>query len=406
VFWTTSHEDAEAIWALLPQEKTPEFLAEQSQYTEYQQTMEELGRRAPVSPTLIGLNLAMFVVLLSAGADFVRPSSDVLIRLGSNFGPFTWGGQEWRLLTAAFLHAGIVHIVLNMFALYQGGALVERLYGSGRFLLIYLLAALAGSVASTWYDPLRNSVGASGAIFGVYGALLVFFALRRADFPPSLWKGIGTSALLFCGYSLALGAAHPLIDNTAHIGGLLGGALAGLILVRPLNVEARRRPQPSRLVMAAVAVLAPLAWLAAPLINGSQGDELRFRRELETFLEPDAAYSAKMRDLLTPAENVRMNRIEVAERLRSEVLMPWREAARPLLEGATLADGSNYSREQKAMRDYLRAKEELLSLTIATLESGDAATERAAAAAGSKLAMAARRFKEIEATRPSKSERN
>ena len=114
--------------------------------------------------------------MLFAGADLMNPNPAIHIRFGSNFGPLTWTGEEWRLLTSAFLHFGIIHIALNMYALYQGGALVERLFGSTRFALIYLLSALAGSVASGWWDPLRNSAGASGAIFGVYGALLAFLA--------------------------------------------------------------------------------------------------------------------------------------------------------------------------------------------------------------------------------------
>jgi rhomboid protease GluP len=248
ILWAASRADAEAVWALLPHEKTAEFIAEQAHQRRYEQTMSALGRHAPVTPVLIALNVAMFIVTLLAGANFVQPDSGLLIRLGSNFGPMTWTGQEWRLLSSAFLHAGIVHIALNMFALYQGGALVERLYG--------------------WWEPTRNSVGASGAIFGVFGALLTFFALRRADFPPRLWKSIGTSALLFCGYSLAVGAAHPYIDNTAHLGGLLGGMLAGLVLVRPFDTEARKSPQPLRLVLAAAVVMLPLAWLAWPLVTG------------------------------------------------------------------------------------------------------------------------------------------
>ena len=169
--------------------------------------MSVLGRRAPVTPTIIALNVAVFIVMLLAGGDFVRADSQLLIRFGSNFGPLTWRGEYWRLLSCAFIHFGIFHIALNMYALYQGGELTERLYGSSRYAVIYLLSALAGSVASGWWDPTRNSAGASGAVFGVYGALLVFFAMRRADFPPQLWKSIGSSALLLCGYSLAVGAA-------------------------------------------------------------------------------------------------------------------------------------------------------------------------------------------------------
>jgi rhomboid protease GluP len=391
ILWTTSRADAEAIWALLPHEKTPEFIAEQAHHRRYQQTMSDLGRRAPVTPTIIALNVAMFFVVLVAGGDFVRPDYQLLVRLGSNFGPMTWTGEEWRLLSSTFLHAGIVHIALNMYALYQGGALVERLYGSSRFALLYLLSGLAGSVASGWWDPARNSVGASGAIFGVYGALLAFFAMRRADFPRSLWKSIGSSALLFCGYSLALGAAHPAIDNTAHIGGLLGGLVSGLVLVRPFDAEARKVPQPRRLVLAALAVLLPLGLLAYPLVAGDAGSRpviLRYKHALQAFASVDNQLSAKQAQLQRPGMLNHYERAAMAERLQNEVVVPWRRAAREVLEFPTLPDpASRDGRLQAVFRSYLHARDEALSLRVLALRSGDPASVE-------KLAEAERRVQE------------
>jgi rhomboid protease GluP len=386
ILWATSRADVEAIRALLPHGKTPEFIAEQAHQQRYEQTMSALGRHAPVTPTLIALNVAMFIVTLLAGANFVQPDSGLLIRLGSNFGPMTWTGQEWRLLSSAFLHAGIVHIALNMFALYQGGALVERLYGSTRFALLYLLSALAGSVASGWWEPTRNSVGASGAIFGVYGALLAFFAVRRADFPPRLWKSIGTSALLFCGYSLAVGAAHPHIDNTAHVGGLLAGMLSGLVLVRPFDTEARKSPQPLRLVLAAVVVLLPLAWLAWPLLAGdaSRPIILRYKAALQAFAPIETELIARQEQLARPNPLETTDR--TADRLQNEVLLPWRLAAREVLEFPTLPDPtSRDARLQAALRHYLLAREESLSLRVSALRNGDPASVRKLAQAEMRL---------------------
>ena len=375
VLWATSQADAEAIWALLPHEKTAGFIAEQAHHRRYEQTMSALGRHAPVTPTIIALNVAMFIVTLLAGGNLVQPDSELLIRLGSNFGPMTWTGQEWRLLSSAFLHAGIVHIALNMFALYQGGALVERLYGSTRFALLYLLSALAGSVASGWWEPTRNSVGASGAIFGVYGALLAFFAVRRADFPPRLWKSIGTSALLFCGYSLAIGAAHPHIDNTAHIGGLLGGLLSGLVLTRPFDVEARKVAQPRRLVLAAVVVLLPLAWLAYPLVAGDSSRPiiLRYKAMLQEFAPIETRLIEKQDQILRPGS---LESYDVlADRIHNEVLEPWRRAAREVLEFPDLPDpASRDARLQVALREYLLAREESLSMRVLALRNGDPET--------------------------------
>jgi rhomboid protease GluP len=384
IVWASSREDAESIWSLLPQGKTPEFVADQEHHDRFASAMAALGRRWYVTPSIIAINVAVFVVMWLAGADFFNPSSSIAIRFGSNLGPLTWTGEEWRLLTSAFLHFGIIHITLNMYALFQGGALVERLYGSSRFALIYLLAAVAGSVASGWWNPLRDSAGASGAIFGVYGALLAFLVIRRTDIPPRLLKRIGSSALLFCLYSLAYGWANTFIDNACHIGGLLAGFLSGLILARPFNAEARERAQPARLLIAAVAIGFPLIWLAQPLVaqEGSRGAGLRLERDTIDFAPIEADLVRKQTEILTAQQDLRVGRLDLAKRLRDEVLVPWREASKPLLQSQSLPqDGSRAARMQVAMRDYLRAREEFLALRVLSLESGDLSDEARALSA-------------------------
>ena len=374
IVWLASREDAEGLWAMLPQEKTPEFLADQAAHERFGKAMSVLGTRALVTPAIIAINVAVFIVMLFAGADLMNPNPAVHIRFGSNFGPLTWTGEEWRLLTSAFLHFGLIHIALNMFALYQAGGLVERLFGSTRFAVIYLLAALSGSVASGLVDPLRNSAGASGAIFGVYGALLAFLAVRRADIPRTMLKSISSSALLFCLYSLVIGAAHPLIDNACHVGGLLGGFVSGVILARPFTPEARMAPQPVKLLVAALVVVLPLAWLVQPLTaeSGSKSASLRFERDLQTFYRADAEVVGRQTDILTFPPNARVNRLEIAKRLREEVLVPWRTASRPLREGTRLPqDNSHSSRKQAAFLAYLDARESFIELRALAFESDD-----------------------------------
>jgi rhomboid protease GluP len=388
IVWLTSREDAEALWALLPQEKTPEFLEDQVAHQRFGKAMSVLGKRAFITPAIIGINVAIFIVMMAAGADLMNPNPSIHIRFGSNFGPLTWTGEEWRLLTSAFLHFGIIHLALNMYALYQGGALVERLFGSTRFVLLYLLSALAGSVASGWWDPMRNSAGASGAIFGVYGALLAFMLVRRADIPPSMLKSIGSSALLFCLYSLVIGAAHPLIDNACHIGGLLAGFVSGVILARPFTPEARAVPHPARLLAAALVILVPLILLAQPLLasDGPHSAGLRFQRDLETFGPIEADLVRRQTDILTFPPNARVNRFEIARRLRTEVLEPWRVASKPLLQGPSLPqDDSVPARLQQPMRDYLRAREKAVALRALALETGDPSDEERALSAEREL---------------------
>jgi rhomboid protease GluP len=391
IIWAASHEDAEAIWALLPQEKTPEFVEDQVAHERFGKVMAMLGKRAYVTPSIIAINVAVFLIMLAAGADLMNPNPAIHIRFGSNFGPLTWTGEEWRLLTSAFLHFGLLHIVLNMFALYQAGGLVERLFGSTRFALIYLLSALSGSVASGWWDPLRNSAGASGAIFGVYGALLAFMVVRRADIPPSMLRSIRNSALVFCLYSLVIGAAHPLIDNACHVGGLLGGLIAGAILARPFSIEARAAPQPAKLLIAALVLGLPLLWMSHSLVaEGSpHAASLRFNREIMDFIPIEGRLARKHADILTFRPDVRVNRLEVAKRLREEVLIPWREASRPILRSATIsAEDPGSAQLQRAWREYLRAREQAVALRVLALETGDESDAARAISADERLGQA------------------
>jgi rhomboid protease GluP len=398
VVWAASREDADAIWAMLPQEKTPEFLANEAAYDRFDKVMLEVGKRAFVTPALIGINVAMFIAMLAAGADLILPNPAIYIRFGSNYGPLTWTGQEWRLLTAAFLHFGVLHIALNMFALYQGGELVERLFGSTRFALIYLLSALSGSIVSGWHDPFRNSAGASGAIFGVYGALLAFTALRRADFPPSMLKGLSAGAALFTLYSLGIGWAHPLINNASHIGGLLAGFISGAILARPFAIEARALRQPARMIVAAVVVGLPLAVMAQSLFasDGTRAASLRFHRDVFEFHFIESELARRQADILTYRPDVRINRLETAKLLRDEVLIPWRKASRPILQSATIpVEDTTTARLQAAWRDYVTAREEAVALRVLALQTGSPSDEARAESADARMADALNRVNEL-----------
>ena len=270
-----------------------------------------------------------------------------------------------------------------MFALYQAGGLVERLFGSTRFALIYLLSALSGSVASGWWDPLRNSAGASGAIFGVYGALLAFMAVRRVDIPPSMLKSISNSALVFCLYSLVIGAAHPLIDNACHVGGLLGGFVAGAILARPFNIEARAAPQP-----ATTAARRARHRTAADVDGAVAGRRRRTSCRQPSFpprahglrsdRRPSWCASRPTSSRFRP--DVRVDRQEIAKRLRDEVLLPWREASKPI---AAVVDAFRRmmpepARLQAAWRDYLLAREHAVALRVLALETGDVSDDEPA----------------------------
>ena len=218
-----------------------------------------VASQSRVALLLLGLILLYFFWLLLHGAGLLQVVPEVHVAWGSNFGPLTLGGQSWRLLSNLFIHFGVIHLAFNSLALWQLGPLAERLFGSAHFLLLYLLAGVAGSVASLLWNPLVNSAGASGAIFGLIGGLLAFLSRRNLGVPGGMLLALRRDLLTFGGFSLFYGLVQPGIDNAAHIGGLIAGFLAGLALARPTDAKSRSGNDLVRLLAVAVVGLTVLA---------------------------------------------------------------------------------------------------------------------------------------------------
>ncbi len=176
---------------------------------------------------IVGINLLVFLLMAFKGINLFEPSLEDLYVWGANFRPATLGGQGWRLLTSIFVHSGLVHLLFNMYALYMVGVFLEPMLGKLRYGIAYLCTGVVASIDSIWWHGNTVlSVGASGAIFGIYGVFLtlLFTKLVPAKMRSSLLQSIG----IFVVFNLAYGAAKPGIDNAAHIGGLLSGLVIGL----------------------------------------------------------------------------------------------------------------------------------------------------------------------------------
>jgi rhomboid protease GluP len=222
--------------------------------------------QTPAAAALLGAIVVVYLISLAISGAFFQPSLDALVLLGAKVNPEIAAGAYWRLLTATFLHANLIHIFFNGYALFALGPEAERIYGTRRFLALYVLAGLAGSLASYMMSP-AISVGASGAIFGLIGGLGVFYYLNRAAlgaFGRAQVQNIVAIAMinLFIGF-----ANQGTIDNWGHLGGLTGGALAGLALAPRLEVDSRlfppvlRRHYPARGWVGAAALLVLIAAL-------------------------------------------------------------------------------------------------------------------------------------------------
>lgn len=188
----------------------------------------------PVTTILIGICVAVYVAMVLSGVNPWEPSVPDLLKWGADKGPLSLGGEPWRILTSNYVHGGIIHIALNMWCLWNLGALAERIFDRWTYFLTYTACGLAGSLASLWLHPMETSVGASGAIFGIAGALITALYLGKLPVPPAAVRGTLKSLLAFAGYNLFFGAAVPFIDNSAHIGGLLAGLAIGAVLAKHL----------------------------------------------------------------------------------------------------------------------------------------------------------------------------
>lgn len=171
------------------------------------------------------MNVVIFLLLeLSGGSTNI----DTLIQFGAKYNLAMIEGEWWRLFTSMFLHIGFLHLLMNMFALYYLGTAVEQIFGSVRFLIIYLLAGLGGSLASFAFT-VNVSAGASGAIFGLFGALL-FFGLNHKQV---FFQTMGKNILFMIGLNIVFGLVVPQIDHSAHLGGLVMGFLASALVSLP-----------------------------------------------------------------------------------------------------------------------------------------------------------------------------
>ncbi|WP_175615346.1 rhomboid family intramembrane serine protease [Piscibacillus halophilus] len=174
---------------------------------------------------LLAINVFIFMLIENSGGS---TNVQNLVDWGAKYNPYIADGEYWRIVTSMFLHIGILHLIMNMIALYYLGDLTEKIYGTKRFFFIYFLAGIFGSVASFATND-SVAAGASGAIFGLFGALL-FFGLHYREI---FFKTMGINLIIVIGINILFGLSVPQIDNGAHIGGLIGGFMASQVVHLP-----------------------------------------------------------------------------------------------------------------------------------------------------------------------------
>ena len=329
-------------------------------------TLYRATPRVFVAYSMIAACLGIFIAMALQGVSVMNPAPQQLIAWGANFPPLTGNGQWWRLVTSMFLHVGLIHLAVNMYALYNLGPIIERLFGNVGFFILYMLSGISGSLASHAFSMGGSSAGASGAIFGLFGGMLAFTVGQHGAVPARFLSSIRNNAILFGLINLGIGFTIPNVDNSAHLGGLAGGLVCGLILRKRFSPDVARGRWLRNLVCAVLVSGALTAWAVSlpPNVFGElQKIQVLESRAVEAFRTVIADQKAGK------------DSTELAKRVETDVLVPWREA-REKVNSLTRWPGSA---PLDTVKDYFRLKEEGYEMAVRALRDDATLAEKAGA---------------------------
>jgi rhomboid protease GluP len=261
-------------------------------------------RDYPATTTLIAINLAVFAAMVLTGGAILDFSPKETILFGANYTPLTVSGQYWRLITAGFVHGGLYHIAFNMWALWSLGQLSERLFGSWITFAVYLLTGVGGSLLSLAARPVTFEVGASGAIFGLAGAILSGIKFGNVSVSSFERRSIFSSLIFFVGFNLAIGFGLVSlgigIDNMCHLGGLISGLVFGVPLATA-SASGKKGFEWATMVLAGLA----LAGLGARVVDAKvRADPIEVARAQLRQQKPESAIATLEKVAVSEPRNV------------------------------------------------------------------------------------------------------
>jgi rhomboid protease GluP len=272
-------------------EEAPEKTAPEAPAASFYELLVRATPRFFVTLALITVNVVFFVAAVVYGVSPVQPERQELIDFGAIYGPLVFAGDWWRIASGNFIHIGALHLLFNMWCLWSLGGAAERMFGNFTFLAIYLLSGIGGSLASLVAHPSIVSAGASGAIFGVAGALVSMLYFGHILVPRPVRRSLLSSLAFFVGFNLLMGSVLAGIDNAGHLGGLATGLGLGAALRRSL--PSGRRPWHRYLIVPATALLFITAFRMALEKSASDPDFLAENaRRLATEGDKEAAREA------------------------------------------------------------------------------------------------------------------
>ena len=373
LFYCETEEAARTVAARLPADKDEEFAATETFAGKLHSLPGGTGVSSPTN-VIIGANFVVYAIMGVLGAGWFEVD-DVTVywRYGANNGAVTTNGEWWRLVSSMFLHYGVLHLLLNMWALFQIGHLLERLLGRTMFTLAYFGSGVIGSLATLiWNGDRVWSAGASGAVFGAYGMLGGYILRERRAIPRSVVQPLLKSTLMFAAYNLLFGLAHPGIDNAAHIGGLLGGVLLAWTMAMPIDREARVRLATGRFLagMAAAASVIAIGVAASPRFNYNWNEEYAWEQALKEPLAREAGILAQQKDALEAFQSSGGTHAELIRWVNDEAV-PFYEEWAAELAAMTITAGTETDERRDRLVQLMRSKIENYRQLIADVQAGD-----------------------------------
>ena len=342
---------AEAIELLRSQ--TVQTVTEETKQAEEIEKVMKLSRsNLYVTYGIIAINVVVFILMIIDGAEiFTVKNGLVHIEWGSNVTGLTLSGEWWRLITSTFLHFGIIHLAMNMYALYTAGVYLEPMLGKTKYIAAYLCTGIiAGIVSLWWHKDGVNGAGASGAIFGLYG---VFLALLFTNLIPkqvrsALLQSIGIFVVFNIVYGMRSG-----IDNAAHIGGLLSGMLIGFVFYLELSGKINIRKSMSAVLITILTIAGTLYFLTNYKSDAVRIDQL----QNEFFVLQDSAINSLI-------ESEKLIGAARKEKLLNVTLPTWKKNLENLNEMETLSMSSSKKAEQQGIKKYVQLRIEETELLI------------------------------------------
>ena len=308
--------------------------------------------------SIIAVNVIVFLLMAFNGVPILSPTGIDIIRWGGNFGPLTQSGDWWRLITCMFVHIGVIHLAFNMYALYMIGIYLEPMLGKTRFFIAYLCSGVIASLVSLWWhDTPVASAGASGAIFGMYGVFLALLStnLIPKDTRDSLLKSIG----IFIVYNLVYGMRSG-VDNAAHVGGLVSGAVIGYIFYSGIKQGSSRNRNIALMGIVSVATIA-CAYFYLENRKVSEAERSTIMSELEFFRNDGAEEYSTIYDqiialqdsAIAPLNSSFENTSEKLEKINSISRPAWNKADSLVKELQLIGAGNDAKKRAIVLQEYI-----------------------------------------------------